>query len=62
MQRVALPRGDELGPGISAAAARPVEAAGVPAELEPAPAGLEGVRPRGAPIPRALATVCFMER
>ncbi|MEK7408787.1 MAG: isocitrate/isopropylmalate family dehydrogenase [Acidobacteriota bacterium] len=58
MHKVALIRGDGIGPEISEATQRVIEAAGVAVHWEEAPMGGEGRRLRGADIPReSLETV-----
>ena len=49
--RVTLIEGDGIGPEVTGATCRILEAAGAPVEWEPVPAGLKGVELHGTPLP-----------
>jgi len=51
--RVTLIEGDGIGPEVTGATCRILDAAGAPIEWEPAPAGLAGIEAHGHPMPTA---------
>jgi isocitrate dehydrogenase (NAD+) len=52
--RVTLIEGDGIGPEVTGATCRILEAAGAPIEWEPVPAGLKGVELFGTPLPQVV--------
>lgn len=52
--RVTLIEGDGIGPEVTGATCRILEAAGAPVEWDPVPAGLKGVELHGTPLPEVV--------
>ncbi len=54
--RVTLLEGDGIGPEVTGATCRILEAAGAPVEWEKVPAGLKGIEEYGTPLPEVVLT------
>jgi isocitrate dehydrogenase (NAD+) len=54
MRRITLIEGDGIGPEVTAAVVRILEAAGLQAEWEPHLAGVRAIEPHGSPLPAEL--------
>ncbi len=52
--RVTLIEGDGIGPEVTGATCRVLEAAGAPIEWDPVPAGLKGIEQYGTPLPEVV--------